>query len=77
MIKQGTIIFKLVDEGSKSERRAPFLKEPGEVPPTPLYLKHDNPFENRGFADYEGKEVELVGEVDNGGTLVVESVKTI
>lgn len=57
---------------SKSESKRPYLiKDNGEK--ILLYKKNDNPFENKGFTDFEDKEVVLTGEF-NENTFIVSEV---
>ncbi|MBQ0052471.1 MAG: hypothetical protein KBT11_10490 [Treponema sp.] len=61
----GTIEYKTFAAGSKSESLKPFiLLENGSQ--ILLYKKNDNPFENKGFADFESKKVIVEGELVNG-----------
>lgn len=58
---------------SKSESKRPFLiMNNGEK--ILLYKKNDNPFENKGFTDFEDKEVVLTGEFNDNTFLVSEVV---
>lgn len=71
---KGKIEYRTFAEGTKSESQRPYICfENGTQ--ILLYKKNDNPFENKGFTEYEGLEVQVEGEL-NGGTFVVENVQT-
>ena len=71
----GTVSFELFAQGTKSESERPYLiTEKGDK--ILLYKKNDNPFENRGFAEYADRQVVLEGELVNG-VLHVETVELI
>ena len=74
---RGTVIFKLMNGGSKSEGQFPFLEveetevvvpEPVEGPTKfiPLYLENSNPFENSTLKQFEGKEITAEGTMKDG-----------
>ena len=71
----GKINFKIFAEGSKSECYRPyiFIDNGSQIL---LYRKDDNPFENKGFKEYEGKEVSIEGEF-TAGLFIVESIQEI
>ena len=71
-IIKGTVIFKKVDEGSKSERIQPFLKT--DDADTRLFLKDSNPFENRQLKAYEGKTVRAEGSFKNE-VFIIDSIE--
>ena len=71
---QGTIVYLKANEGSKSEALVPFLYQGRDLPLQKVMLHADNPFENKGFANYDGKKVEISGEVALSGTFVVDEV---
>lgn len=61
----GIIEYKVFAEGTKSESSRPFLCfENGTQ--ILLYKKGDNPFENNGFTEFDGKKVTVEGELVNG-----------
>ena len=71
----GTITYQVFAQGTKSESERPYLiTEKGDK--ILLYKKNDNPFENRGFSAYAGRQVVLEGELVNG-VLHVETVELI
>ncbi len=71
----GTITYQVFAQGTKSECERPYLiTENGDK--VLLYKKNDNPFENRGFAEYADRQVVLEGELVNG-VLHVETVEAI
>jgi len=70
----GTIIFLKTNEGSKSEAFLPFLYRNREVPLQKVMLRDDNPFENNGFVPYDGKTIEISGEIALSGTFVVDEI---
>ena len=74
---RGTVVFLKANEGSKSESILPFLYQRRDVPPQRVMLRNDNPFENTGFSAYDGRQVEVVGEIVPSGTFVVDEVHTI
>jgi hypothetical protein len=76
----GTVIFLMVNEGTKSEGRFPFLYVNRDAV-YKLYLRGDNPFENNGLLPYDGKRVRVSGvKTENtkksyaAGTLTVDAV---
>lgn len=76
----GTVVFLLFNAGTKSEGRFPFLYVNRDTV-YKLCLKGDNPFENNGFAPYDGKRVRVSGiKVENiqkiyaAGTLIADTV---
>ena len=74
---KGIIRFQAYAPGSKSESERPFLEAVGEEP-VRLHLEGDNPFSNEGLREFEGKECELEGELDEqGGFFRVNNVKSI
>lgn len=70
----GTIVFLKENEGSKSEAVVPYLYQNRDMALRKVMLKDDNPFENNGFAPYDGKSVEVSGEVALSGTFIVDEV---
>lgn len=75
--KQGTIIFLMAHTGSKSECSLPYLYCGKAEPLVPLYMEHDNPFENNGLAQYDGHRVTVTGHVGQGDAFVVTHVEAI
>lgn len=71
---RGTIVFLKANEGSKSEVAVPFLYHDRDTPLRKVMLRNDNPFENNGFSSYDGKPVEISGEIALSGTFVVDEV---
>lgn len=72
----GTVVWWIENAGSKSEAVLPHLYVDRETPPVVLIKKDDNPFENNGLQPYDGSLVTVVGERDESGVFVVESVET-
>lgn len=70
----GTVVFLKSNEGSKSEAVVPFLYRGRDMPLQRIMRKDDNPFENRGFVEYDGKVVDLYGELSNGKTFIATKV---
>jgi len=70
----GVIVYLLAHQGSKSEGVYPFLYQGRDKQMVKLFLKGDNPFENKGLLVYDGKKVKLSGTLSRTGTFVVESV---
>lgn len=70
----GTIVFLKENEGSKSEAVVPYLYQNRDIALRKVMLKDDNPFENNAFAPYDGKSVEISGEVALSGTFIVDEV---
>lgn len=61
----GIVEYKTFAERTKSESSRPFLMmENGSQ--ILLYRKNDNPFENKGFLEFEGKKISAEGELVNG-----------
>lgn len=73
---QGIIVFLSSDIGSKSEAKIPFLYVNREKV-IRLFKRGDNPFENSTFNDYDGKHVEVQGELVHGNKLKVLSIRII
>lgn len=73
---QGIVVFMPVDVGSKSEALAPilYLNRNKKIR---LYKKGDNPFENNSFNDYDGKLVEILGELILENKFKVHSIRII
>lgn len=73
---QGIIVFIPIDVGSKSEVLMPtlYLNRDKKIR---LYKRGDNPFENSTFNDYDGKHVEVQGELIHGNKLKVLSIRII
>lgn len=63
---RGTVIFKLMNEGSKSEGQFPFLEVEEPTKFIPLYLENSNPFENSTLKQFEGKEITAEGTMKDG-----------
>ena len=61
----GVVEYKAFAERTKSESSRPYiiLENGSQIL---LYKKGDNPFENNGFTDYEGKKITAEGELVNG-----------
>lgn len=70
----GTIIFIRTAQGSKSERLAPFLYQNRDVEFLRLFLKNDNPFENNGLLQYDGRFVAITGSILPSGVFLVETI---
>ena len=70
----GTIIFYRTAQGSKSERLAPFLYQSRDVEPLRVFLKNDNPFENKGLLQYDGRFVALTGSMSPNGVFLIETI---
>ena len=73
---QGIIVFLPSNIGSKSEAKIPFLYVNRERV-IRLFKRDDNPFENRAFNDYDGKYVEIQGELVRENKFKAHSVKVI
>ena len=68
----GKIKFDSFAKETKSESKRPYLiMENGDK--ILLYKNNDNPFENKGFAEFENKKVLVSGEI-NDNTFVVTQV---
>ena len=73
---QGIVVFMPVDVGSKSEALAPilYLNRNKKIR---LYKKGDNPFEHNSSNDYDGKLVEILGELILENKFKVHSIRII
>ena len=71
---RGTIVFLKANEESKSEAAIPFLYQDRDKQLQKVMLRDDNPFENSGFSFYDGKLVEISGEIALSGTFIVDEV---
>lgn len=74
---KGVVVFLRENEGSKSEAILPFLYQGKGASLVRLFLKGDNPFENKGFTDCDGKTVELTGAFARSTTFEVTDVKLV
>lgn len=75
---EGKVIFKLMNKGSKSEHISPvleYIKDDKEQNINLLY-RNDNPFENKNLVPYDGKYVQVRGELILE-RFIVDSVKEI
>ena len=70
----GMVIFKLVNEGSKSEGLQPYLacEDEKEIH---LFLKDSNPFENNQLKNYENKTITAEGIIKDN-TFIIHEIKT-
>lgn len=61
----GIIEYKTFAERTKNESLRPYiiLENGSQIL---LYKKGDNPFENKGFTEFEGKKITAEGELVNG-----------
>lgn len=75
--KRGTVVFLKANEGSKSEGLLPRLYEGKDKPLLSLFLRNDNPFENKGLHPYDGVRVEVTGIIGSNGDLTVHEIKAI
>ena len=73
---EGVIIFKQANVGSKSETLAPYLYT-GNGKFECIKMLGENPFIKSKLNDYDGVKVKLMGEYNDDGVLMVESVETI
>lgn len=72
----GRIAYRNIDTVPGSSRDIPVLvKETGES--VEIYREGDNPFENVFFRDYEGKLVEVRGEIDRTGMFYVDDIEVV
>lgn len=73
---KGIIIFKESNKKSKSQGFFPYLEtEDGRQ--IKIRMINENPFENSTLKEYEGKAVEVEGEITDTGTLIAESIREI
>ena len=73
---KGTIIFKESNKQSKSHGFFPYLEtEDGNQ--IKIRMLNENPFENSTLSEYEGKTVEVEGELSDTGTFIAESIREI
>ena len=73
-VLEGTIVYKVDDIGSKSEGVKPFLYI-NKSSWVKLYREGDNPFENKGFDEYDGMAVVVKGNTGKNGVFVVDDIK--
>lgn len=73
---KGIIVFMLCDEKSKSECLQPFLYL-GEGKFIRVWKKGDNPFEHASFQSFDGKQVMLIGELDENDEFCVTEIQEI
>ena len=71
----GKVVFKLANEGSKSESSQPYLLT-SEGKEIHLYLEASNPFENNQLKKYEGKEVTVCG-LNKDNTFIIEKIENL
>ena len=73
---RGRIAYRNIDTGTKSSRDIPVLvKDSGET--VEVYREGDNPFENAFFREYEGKPVEVRGEIDRAGMFYIDDIGVV
>ena len=73
---RGRIAYRNIATVSKSSMDIPVLvKESGES--VEIYHDGDNPFENPFFRDYEGKMVEVRGEIDRTGMFYIDEIEVV
>lgn len=75
MIK-GTILFVLINVGSKSEGQHPFLYE-GNGVFRKVWLDGDISFTGDKLREYDGKYVSLSGEADENDVFIIKSIEEI
>jgi hypothetical protein len=75
MIK-GTILFVLINVGSKSEGQHPFLYE-GNGVFRKVWLDGDISFAGDKLREYDGKYVSLSGEADENDVFIIKSIEEI
>ena len=75
-ILRGTIVFLVANADSKSENTYPYLYQDRKTK-IKIFKEGDNPFENHGFDDFDGKRVELKGSLGRGNIFVVKEIKAI
>lgn len=73
---RGTIVFELVNAGSKSEGVKPFLYKNRNAK-IRVFKKDDNPFENASFNDFDGVRVEVIGSLGRGNVFCVSEIKKL
>lgn len=73
----GTVVYLPANPGSKSEGTLPFLYLGKGIASVRLMRKGDNPFENDGLSEYDGKAVEVAGHSTDAGTFVVDEVNIL
>ena len=72
---EGTVCFKLINEGSKSEIKKPFLlMEDGSA--ILLFMENSNPFENKVLHQYENNKVQVKG-YEKNGTFIVKEITVL
>lgn len=71
----GVIKAARIDRGSKSERMSYKIVD-NTGTQTPLVKLGENPFTDPLLASYEGREVEIDGELD-GGVFLVDSIRPV
>ena len=76
VVLQGTIVFLEENAGSKSEGTNPYLYQDRETK-IKIFKESDNPFENHGFDDVDGKKVELKGALGRSNIFVVKEIKVL
>ncbi|MBP5673236.1 MAG: hypothetical protein J6X49_12670 [Victivallales bacterium] len=72
---EGTIVFLLANQGSKSESFTPYLYINQETVVKILY-KGDNPFENTSLRPYDGRRVMIFGKQKSNGTFIIEKIES-
>lgn len=70
----GIVVFLRSNIGSKSEAKVPYLYVNREEK-IRLMKKNDNPFENHGLDEYDGKPVEVSGMLIRNNIFCVVSIK--
>lgn len=76
MIREGTVVYKLINVGSKSERLTPFLYE-GDG----QFLKIWKPGDPSLFGDclkkFDGKHITLQGEINEYDVFLIETIEEV
>lgn len=75
--KQGTVVFLKANSGSKSECCLPHLYVGKDTPILQLFMKNDNPFENKALLPYDGVRVRVEGCVGRNNDFIISRIETI
>ncbi|MBI5065183.1 hypothetical protein HZA97_03000 [Candidatus Woesearchaeota archaeon] len=75
---EGKVIFDLRNKGSKNEHLGPVLQyiKDDKAQNVALLYRNDNPFENKQLVPYDGKYVQVKGELILE-RFIVDSIKEI
>ena len=76
MIREGTVVYKLINVGSKSERLTPFLYE-GNGQFLKIWMHGDSSLFSDYLKKYDGKHITLLGEINEYDVFLIETIEEV